>query len=225
MFEIIQLLRTASSPLTARDIARELEVSKRTVYRDIFALQCMRVPVEGEAGIGYVMRAGFDLPPLNFTTEEVEAVIVGLALLGRTGDTLLQSAARRAGEKISTVLPRDWKRDLNDWSLYASDWNVVARPSVELRVLREALREEHKLLLVYSDANGKHTHRTVFPVALVYYIEVIVLAAWCELRSDFRHFRVDRIADCKVIDARFTGQSKVLRAKWQEQHIGCNGSQ
>ncbi len=118
MFEIIQLLRSANSPLTAHNIASELEVSKRTVYRDMATLQAMRVPVEGEAGLGYVMRPGYDLPPLNFTSDEIEAVIVGLAMLGRTGDAGLQSAARSVEQKIGTVLPNDRKQDLNDWSLY-----------------------------------------------------------------------------------------------------------
>ena len=223
MFEIIQLLRSANSPLTAHNIASELEVSKRTVYRDMATLQAMRVPVEGEAGLGYVMRPGYDLPPLNFTSDEIEAVIVGLAMLGRTGDAGLQSAARSVEQKIGTVLPNDRKQDLNDWSLYASDWNVMARPLVELGVLRDAIREENKLRLVYWDADDKRTNRTVLPVALVYYIEVIVLAAWCELRFNYRHFRVDRIADCTLAEARFAGEGKVLRTRWREQYMDRNG--
>ncbi len=218
MFEIIQLLRSADAPLTANDIASMLEVTKRTIYRDIAALQAMRVPIEGEAGVGYVMRPGFDLPPLMFTAEEVEAIVVGLALLGRTGDAGLQSASASAGQKIGAVLPGDGEPDLKDWPFYASSWNAIPQSRVDLRVLRRAVREEEKVRLTYSNAEGKRTQRTVLPLALLYYIEVVVLAAWCELRSDFRHFRVDRIVDCRPIDGRFAGLGKNLRAKWREQH-------
>ncbi len=218
MFEIIQLLRSADAALTASNIASVLEVTKRTIYRDIAALQAMRVPIEGEAGVGYVMRPGFDLPPLMFTVEEVEAIVVGLALLGRTGDAGLQSAAASAGQKIGAVLPGDGEADLKNWPFYASSSHAIPRSRVDLRVLRRAVREEEKVRLTYSNAESTRTQRTVLPLALLYYIEVVVLAAWCELRSDFRHFRVNRIVDCKPIGERFSGEGKLRRAKWQEQH-------
>jgi predicted DNA-binding transcriptional regulator YafY len=178
MFEIIQLLRSADRPLTAHGIAHTLEVTKRTIYRDIAALQGMRVPIEGEAGVGYVMRPGFDLPPLMFRADEVEAIVVGLALLGRTGDTGLQTAAVNAARKISAVLPGDSRHDLKDWPLYASRWNAIPGSRVDLRVLREAVREEEKLRFTYGDAEGERTERTVLPLAIVYHVEVVVLAAW-----------------------------------------------
>lgn len=218
MFEIIQILRSAKGPLTAEAIAGSLEVTKRTVYRDIAALQTMRVPIEGEAGVGYVMRPGFDLPPLMFTAEEAEAIAVGLALVGRTRDTSLQAAAVSAGQKIGTVLPGDDAHDLQDWPLYASIWNAIPGSRVDMRSLRQAIREEEKLQLTYSNAEGERTCRTVMPLALIYYIEVVVLAAWCELRSDFRHFRVDRIIDCEPTGIGFVGQSLELRVRWREQH-------
>jgi len=218
MFEIIQLLRSAEAPLTASGIARVLEVTKRTIYRDIAALQAMRVPIEGEAGVGYVMRPGFDLPPLMFAAEEVEAIVVGLAMLGRTGDAGLRAAAASAGRKIGAVLPGDGESDLKEWPLYASSWNAIPRSRVDPRVLRRAIREEEKIRLTYANAIGQRTKRTVRPLAFLYYIEVVVLAAWCELRSDFRHFRVDRIIDCTPTGERFAGEGKSLRATWLEQH-------
>ena len=124
LFEIIQLLRAARKPLTAHGLAEALEVGSRTIYRDIAALQAMRVPIAGEAGIGYVMRAGFDLPPLMFTTEEVEAIVVGLALLKRTGDVGLQGAAETIGAKIAAVLPGDRDGDLTDLPFYVSSWGA-----------------------------------------------------------------------------------------------------
>ena len=155
MFDIIQLLRSADAPLTANDIANWLEVTKRTIYRDIAALQALRVPIEGEAGVGYVMRPGFDLPPLMFTVEEVEAIVVGLALLGRTGDAGLHSAAARAGQKIGAVLPGDGEHDLKDWPLYTSNWNAIPASRVDLRILRRAIREEENAGLDLGKASAK----------------------------------------------------------------------
>src|ERR1019366_3400777 len=142
MFEIIQLLRGADGPMTSQGLAQALEGVPRTIYRDIAALQAMRVPIEGEAGIGYVMRAGFDLPPLMFTAEEVEAIVVGLALLRRTGDVGLLSAADKISAKIAEVLPGD--RNLAGLPLYVSPWGAGSPMRVDLRILRRAIREEEK---------------------------------------------------------------------------------
>ncbi len=195
MFEIIQLLRSADAPLTASDIASALEVSKRTIYRDIAALQAMRVPIEGGAGVGYVMRPGFDLPPLMFTAEEVEAIVVGLALLGRTGDAGLQSAAASTGQKIGAVLPGDGEHDFKDWPLYASSWNAIPRSRVDLRVLREAVREEEKVRLTYSNAEGERTQRTVLPLALLCRAVVLSLVNFRSSLAELSHLLSERHAE------------------------------
>lgn len=218
MFEIIQLLRSAKAAVTAEAIAERLEVAKRTVYRDIAALQAMRVPIEGEAGVGYVMRPGFDLPPLMLTAEEVEAVVVGLAMLGRTGDAGLLAAARSAAQKIADVQPGDHTRSPAEWHLHASAWHAIPGASVEIGPLRHAIRDEQTLAIAYRDEAGAESERTVRPIAVIYYIEAVVLAAWCELRSDFRHFRLDRIARCKANGERFRGQGDHLRRQWLEHH-------
>ena len=217
MFEIIQRLRGANQPMTAQELAEVLEVVPRTVYRDIAALQGMRVPIEGEAGVGYVMRAGFDLPPLMFTGEEVEAIVVGLALLRRTGDTGLQSAADSVSEKIADVLPDERGRDLAAMPLYVSSWREKTLAGLDLRLLRGAIRDETKLRITYEDRESRRTRRIVKPIALFYYIEVVVLAAWCELRQDLRHFRADRIVACKLTRQKFTGEGEKLRAIWKRQ--------
>jgi len=216
MFEIIQLLRSRNVPLTAEAMAEVLGVTKRTVYRDVAALQAMRVPIEGEAGVGYVMRPGFDLPPLMFDAEEVEAVVVGLALLGRTGDQALLAAAKRAGAKIASVLPGDKDHDLDEWPLYASSWHSIPGSLVQTSVLRSAIRNEERLHLTYGDSEGRESVRTVKPLAIVYYIDVVVLAAWCELRKDFRHFRVDRILKCTLSGQYFRGEAEKLRSIWRK---------
>ncbi len=218
MFEIIQLLRGADRPITSQELAESLEVARRTVYRDIAALQALRVPIEGAAGIGYVMRAGFDLPPLNFTAEEVEAIIVGMALLRRTGDIGLQAASDSVGRKITEVLPDERERDLKDAHLYVSAWGAKPPGQADLTEVRRAIREEITLRITYADAQERRSERTIKPLAMLYYLEVVVLTAWCELRGDFRHFRLDRITTCEVTDDRFLGEGKKLRARWRVQH-------
>jgi predicted DNA-binding transcriptional regulator YafY len=209
LFEIIQIVRAAPNPVTAAQIAAMLEVSTRTVYRDIAALQAMRTPVEGAAGIGYVMRAGYDLPPLNFDIEEIEAITVGLSLLARTGDSALERAAIRVLAKI------DAAGDSNR-SLRVSDWGVEAGGPVDPAMIRSAIRDERKLRLLYRDRQGDGTDRVVWPIALTYFVEVLVVAAWCELRADFRHFRLDRIRAAEVMEEGFKGRGDGLRSAWDE---------
>ena len=209
LFEIIEILRGARRPLQAAAIAERLEVSPRTVYRYIATLQSMRIPIEGAAGIGYVMRPGYDLPPLNFAEEELEAIVVGLGLLARTGDRELQRAARRVLGKIeSHRIPAD--------SLRVSDWGIAGSESARLGELRTAIREERKLHIAYRAVDGAATERTVLPIVLTYHVEVAVLAAWCTLRRAFRSFRVDRIATLETLEERFTGEGETLRRRLME---------
>lgn len=213
MFEIIQILRSSSKPLTARLIAEELEVTQRTIYRDIASLQAMRIPIEGEAGIGYIMRPGFDLPPINFDIEEAEAITVGLGMIARSGDKGLQRAAASAARKLSEAAPK------ND-ALLSSSWGVTEPTAVDTSLIRTAIRQERKLFIKYANAEMHHSERNIQPVAMIYYTEALVLAAWCELRNDFRHFRLDRITYCKVLDKNFIGKGADLRHKWAIIHAG-----
>lgn len=218
LFEIIQLLRSARRSLTAQEIADTLEVTKRTIYRDIVALQSMRVPIDGEAGVGYILRPGFDLPPLMFTAEEVEAIAVGLSLLGRTGDPQLENAAQSVVRKISDVLPEENPYGLLSGSVFTSSWHNIPQSEIDPAMLRQAIRDERKLELHYIDQNEAVTVRTVLPLAMVYYVDSLVLAAWCELRSAFRHFRVDRIRQCQITEFRFSDSSMRLREQWSTRH-------
>jgi predicted DNA-binding transcriptional regulator YafY len=214
MFEIVQLLRASRAPLTADQIAARLEVTKRTVYRDIAALQAARVPIEGAAGIGYVMRSGFDLPPLMFTPEEIEAVTVGLSLIARTGDASLKEAGDTVMAKISAIRPAH-EPPIDETHLLVSSWHAIPQATIDLRILRRAIREERRLLIVYHNGEGVMTTRTVQPIAVIYYIEGILLATFCELRRDFRHFRLDRIKACEPLDSMFRGESAALRKAWR----------
>lgn len=211
MFEIIQLLRSSAGPLTAARIAEELEVTPRTIYRDIASLQAMRVPIDGAAGVGYIMRPGFDLPPINFDVEEAEAVTVGLAMIRRTGDRGLKEAGRRACRKLEEAT------ELSN-ALFSSTWGPEEPEAVDLSELRAAIRQERKLSITYRDGHGAASERTVLPFAIVYHSEAIVLGAWCELRADFRNFRPDRILRYAVLEERFTGRGEALRREWMQSY-------
>lgn len=214
LFEIIQHLRATDRPLRADDLAEQLEVSVRTIYRDVVALQSMGTPIEGAAGVGYIMRRGYDLPPLNFDIEEIEALRVGLSMLARTGDTSLQRAARRICDKVEALHgPADWLQ-VAPWGAALDD---AAKGCVPLTDLRAAIRDERKVQILYRNESGDESRRILRPVALVYHLEAVLLAAWCEMRQGLRHFRTDRIYACDFLDDYFTGQGDTLRALWQDK--------
>lgn len=212
LFELILLLRRARKAITALQLAEALEVAPRTIYRDVAALTAMRVPIEGAAGVGYIMRPGYDLPPLMLDDEEVEAVEVGLQLLNRTGDRDLQAAARRVAAKIASVLPEPRADGMDDGRFVVSDFGTPAAPCMGM--LRSAVRDNRRLALSYRDGRKRLTERSCLPLAVVYYTEVTVLAAWCELRDDFRHFRADRIVSCHETGDSFAGLAPQLRQVW-----------
>src|SRR5438445_12243667 len=170
LFDIIQILRTASHPVTAAALAEKLEVAVRTIYRDIAALQGSRVPIEGAPGLGYVLRRGFDLPPLMFTTEEIDAIAVGVRLLRRLRDRKLQEAAESVLGKLSAVVPQPLQSQLVAAPLYVSDGSAPAVTGVDLAQLRGAIRETRKLAITYADEEGRHTRRTIWPIAMAYYV-------------------------------------------------------
>jgi predicted DNA-binding transcriptional regulator YafY len=214
LFDIIQSLRSAASPVTAAALAERLEVTPRTVYRDIAALQASRVPIEGAAGLGYVLRRGFDLPPLMFTAEEADAIAVGVRLLRRLRDPKLQEAAETVLGKLAAVVPGPLQPQLVAAPVYVSDGIRPEPKGVDPAELRAAIRDGHKVRISYRDESGHATARTVWPVAMAYYIDVTVLAGWCELRHDFRHFRVDRIGAGRVLDEPIPGDRHRLLAQW-----------
>jgi predicted DNA-binding transcriptional regulator YafY len=216
LFEIIQILRLARQPTTAAMMAAQLEVTVRSIYRDIAALQAMRVPIDGERGLGYILRPGFDLPPLMFSVEETEALVVALALLERNGDTELRNAARRVSDKIAGAVPAPLRRTFTAQALHA--WGPVTSPpqDLDLALVRRAIRNEQKLVLNYRDASGQPTLRTVCPLAIIYYSDAVIMIAWCDMRQAVRQFRVDRVEHYKEADGSFKGRGDGLRALWIE---------
>lgn len=214
LFEIIQILRLARRPVTAARIAEALEVTVRSIYRDIGALQAMRVPIEGERGIGYILRPGFDLPPLMFSIEEVEAMVLGLALIERTGDAELTAASRRAGAKVAAAVPAPLRQVLSSRTLHAWGGAASAPEAIDLALVRRAIRDEEKLLFDYRDEEGRASRRVVRPLALIYYSEVFVIVAWCELRAAIRNFRADRVENCAATGSYFHKEGDRLRDLW-----------
>ncbi len=214
LFDIIQRLRTARGPTTAATLADELEVTVRTVYRDVATLQARRVPIEGAPGIGYMLRRGFDLPPLMFTTEEIEAIAVGARLVARTGDPSLQSAADSVLSKVTVVLPEALRAQLASTAFFVSSSGAPVAESVDLAAVRQAIRDERKLRIAYVDESGAGTQRTIWPLAVAYYVQATLIGAWCELRQDYRHFRTDRIGTLTVLDERYPSDNGRLMAEW-----------
>ena len=214
LFDIIQALRTAPHPVTAAGLAEQLEVTVRTIYRDIAALQGSRVPIEGAPGLGYVLRRGYDLPPLMFTSEEADAIAIGVRLLRRLRDAKLQQAAESVLAKLAVVVPEPLQPHLVSAPIYVSDGDAPPVTGTDPAVLRNAIHEARKVAVAYIDEQGRHTQRTVRPIAMAYYVDVTLLGAWCELRNDFRNFRVDRISNAQLLDERFLAESGKLMAEW-----------
>ncbi len=213
LFELIQLLRSARSTKTAAALAEALEVSIRTVYRDISLLQSLRVPIEGEAGIGYMMRNGYDLPPLMFRAEELEAITFGLAMIGQRGGPSMQKSALSAMRKIETVLPASIANPIAPGTVHFSQDDVR---SAHLETVRGAIQSSRYLDLVYESADGDVSQRTILPLALIFFASATVAAAWCELREDFRHFRIDRILSVKPGDPIPESVSRKCLADWKK---------
>ncbi len=188
-------------------------MSLRTVYRDVATLVAQGARIEGEAGFGYVLRPGFLLPPLMLGEDEVDAVILGLRMVARRADAALEWAADDALTKILAVLPPEMEdADLSSGLLAGP---AKARSSPHLDSIRLALRTERKLWLRYADKAGAATERRVWPVALGFFADVEVLAAWCELREGFRHFRLDRVVEAGLLDQRLPKRRRLLLAEWR----------
>lgn len=211
LLDLLQALRRRRRPVTAATLAGELGVSPRTLYRDVATLVAQGAPIEGEAGIGYVLRRGFFLPPLGFTADEVDALILGLRLVARRGDEALEAAARDALAKIEAVLPPEAAEAAEASGLLAGP----GTPTPHLATIRRALAAEARLRLRYTDKAGAATERTVWPVAIGFFEAAEVLVAWCETRADFRHFRLDRIASAEPAGGRAPRRRRVLLADWR----------
>lgn len=202
LFQVIQILRR-KPVVTAGSIARELEVSERTVYRDIRDLVNSGVPIDGEAGVGYTLRKGFDLPPLMFTETEIEALALGARVVASWGDAGLAKAARDAIERIEAALPPQLKTRMEKTPLYAPGFHVPGETMARLAELRAAIDARRLVWMDYADRDGAQTQRYIRPLGLFFWGTTWSLTAWCELRNDFRDFRLDRITELRVQESRY----------------------
>ncbi len=215
LLDLLQLLHRHRRPVTGQSLADELGVSVRTLYRDIATLQAQGAHIEGEPGLGYVLRPGFLLPPLMFSEEELSALVLGMRWVADRGDGPLARAARDATAKIAAVLPPGLREDLDDGSLVVGPGPPPMAGEVELPRIRQAIRTEHKLAIAYRDEAGRDSQRIIWPIALAYFDHARVVAAHCELRGTFRHFRVDRIAALTVQPERYPRRRRLLLAEWK----------
>jgi predicted DNA-binding transcriptional regulator YafY len=217
LFEIIQVLRRALGPLTAAAIAEELETSRRTVYRDIGTLIAQRVPIRGEAGVGYVLERGFDMPPLMLTADEIEAVVLGAQWVLAHADPVLARAATDVLAKIAVVVPEDLRVVIDDPSVITPpDWHDSNDAAIDVARLRAWSRQGRKVSIDYVDETGSVSQRIVWPFLIGYLTNMRMMAAWCELRQDFRLFRTDRMRSITFLDVRYPARRTTLRRRWLE---------
>jgi predicted DNA-binding transcriptional regulator YafY len=215
LFQIIQILRRGGRPVTADAIAAELETSKRTVYRDIADLIGQRVPIRGEAGVGYVLEGGFDLPPLMLTADEVEVAVLGAQWVRTRGDPALAKAAQDLVGKIGAAIPEHLRPLILDPPLRSHGGWDQAQDRLDMARARAAIRSGEKVWLRYADEQGRETERTVWPFAVGYLDATRLLVAWCELRGDFRSFRTDRVMEARFQGERYPERPGLLRARWR----------
>jgi len=203
LFEIIQWLRSRRVT-TAQWLGEKLEVSERTIYRDIRDLMTSGVPIEGEAGIGYALRKGFDLPPLMFNREELAALSLGARIVRSWADPQLADAAERVLSKIEVVLPDELKDKIENSSLYSPMVRLNPEVAEVLGKLRMAIDQQYKVSFGYRREDGEQSHRTVWPLGLFFWGTVWTLGGWCELRDSFRNFRLDRMSAVQQSDKQYS---------------------
>ncbi len=216
LLQLMQALRRHRRPVQGQVLAEAMGVSLRTLYRDIAALQAQGAVIEGEAGVGYVLRPDFTLPPLMFSREESEALALGARWVMTQADAGLAAAARDALAKITAVMPAERREDVAASPLMVPPRARTVDTDAVMATLRGAIRDERKVRLAYRDKGGKPSARVIWPFAVGYFAAAEVVVAWCELREDFRHFRPDRVAGLEVTATRYPKRRAALLREWRE---------
>jgi len=217
LLDLIQALRRHRHPVSGATLAEATGVSLRTLYRDIELLKAQGAHIDGEAGMGYVLRPGFMLPPLMFSEDEIEALVLGSRWVHQRADRALADAAANVLAKIGAVLPDDLRDTLDDSGLLIGPGDPVAAGDAQLPKIRQAIRRERKIGLAYRDKDGAETRRTIWPFGVGFFEKSRVVMAWCELRQDFRHFRTDRIVALTVSDRRYPRRRQAMLKEWRER--------
>jgi predicted DNA-binding transcriptional regulator YafY len=217
LFELISLLRGRRLPVTASFLAAELGISERSLYRDIETLRLLGAPIDGQAGVGYCLTQGFFLPEFAFSPDELDAITLGLGWVQQRADPALARSSESALAKIRSARKQSAvTAEETPALLIAAPPSGTTDPADTAR-LREAVRRQRKVAITYEDAQGSLSDRTIWPIAIVYFDGVRVLAAWCEQRSAFRHFRLDRLQACTVLEERYPGRRQAIVQRWREQ--------
>ena len=217
LLNLMQALRGYRRPVTADTLAENLGVSKRTLYRDIATLIGEGAPIEGEAGLGYVLREGFFLPPLSFDDEEIDAVVLGLRWVNRHADPVLAQAAYESLAKIAAVLPPPLREAMSSDRIFAATDHELPVATIDAKALRSAIRQSRKVEIAYKDGKDATSIRMIWPIALAFFNDVWLLVAWCEEREDFRHFRTDRITRATFTAERYPRNRRSLLKEWRRK--------
>ncbi len=215
LFQIIQVLRRSAGPVTAAVLAEELEVSTRSVYRDVADLIGQRVPIKGEAGRGYVLDGDFDMPSLMLTPDEIEAAVLGAQWVTERGDVVLARAARDLIVKIATAVPDRLRTFIAEPSVGAPANNVPHNDGLDIEKARLWIRSCRKIHIHYRSNTGENSERTIWPVIIGYAETVRLVASWCELRQEFRNFRTDRISNAEFLHETHGSRISDLRKRWK----------
>jgi predicted DNA-binding transcriptional regulator YafY len=217
LLELIQILRRNKYAISGEELAEELGISLRTVYRDIATLKAQGAPIAGEAGVGFLLKPGFTLPPLMFSIEELEALLLGSRWVDATADRTLAVAAKNAMAKISSVIPRDVKREFETSNLWIGEKSHSVQDDAILQTIRKSIRNGWKVSIDYRDESNTITTRTIWPFVVGFMETCQVVAAWCELRNAYRSFRIDRISKCHCEQTTYPRPRDDLLKEWQKE--------
>ncbi|HAT30072.1 MAG TPA: transcriptional regulator [Janthinobacterium sp.] len=217
LFDLLQLLRRHKYPLAARHMAQELGVSARTIYRDVVTLQAQGADIEGEAGLGYVLKPNFMLPPLMFSMEELEVLLLGAEWAAKQAGGEFGATAKNAIAKIAAVLPADHRAKVDDAIMRVGPMPAAPESTIAISEIRDAIKQQLKCAIDYTDAQGNRTARVVWPILIGFFQQCHVLVAWCEKRAGFRHFRLDRILSFTPGADRYPGFRKALLKSWRQE--------
>lgn len=217
LLSLVQVLRRYRQPVSAQVLADALQVSVRSIYRDIQTLRGQGAVIEGEAGVGYLLKPGYLLPPLMFSDEELEALVLGLRLSWEHGDEALGRSALEVAAKLRAVLPKELRALFSETGLLAGPARERPPERIDLAVVRKVIREQKKARIDYEDKAGAPTQRVIWPIALAFFERARVVLAWCETRNDYRAFRADRIVTFTPLDARYPKSRQSMLDAWRER--------
>lgn len=228
LFQILNVLRNRRTAITADQLADTLETSKRTIYRDVQSLILSGVPIEGEAGVGYILHRNFDLPPLMFDPQELEALMLGIKITRAWSDKQMAAAANSALQKILAVVPPHLRQREDEFSMFVHEFAHAENLSAFSETIRPAIKELRILTIIYTREDGETSNRRIHPLGLFFWGRTWTVVAWCELRNDYRSFRLDRIKDLKVDDLTFTtNDEKCLDhylTRERKRYADCQGN-